>query len=49
MPRRMFAVRLSESGLTEIGKLAKEEGVTVSDMVRRLLSEAITARRRRHR
>lgn len=38
-------VRVKPASLTVIDRLAEREGVSRSEMVRRLLAEAITARR----
>lgn len=43
-PRKMVAIRLSPAGLAEIDKIAEEEGRSRSDVIRRLLSEALAAR-----
>lgn len=44
-PRRpLISFRISESGLRHIDQLAKEAGVGRSEMIRTLLTEAITAR-----
>jgi len=44
-PRRpIVAVRLSEQGIAAVDKLAETEGVNRSEMIRRLLSEAVAAR-----
>lgn len=49
MPRRTFTgVRLSETGRDAIQYYAdRETGGNVSEMIRRLLAEALTARQRR--
>lgn len=47
-PRRpIVGVRISDAGITAIDKLAADEAVTRSEMIRRLLSEALTARQRK--
>lgn len=48
-PRRQYVgVRLSPAGLEAVEKLAETETEgNVSEMIRKLLSEAITARQRR--
>lgn len=43
--RRFVGVRLSPNGLAVIDRLAEREGVKRSEMIRRLLAEAVTARR----
>lgn len=44
-PRRpIVGVRISEGGIAAIDQLAKAEGVTRSEMIRRLLSESLARR-----
>lgn len=43
--RVMVNVRLRKTGLAVIDRLAETEGTNRSDMIRRLLAEAVTARR----
>ena len=46
-PRRvMIGVKLLPTAIAYIDELAKAEGVNRSEMVRRLLSEAVAARRK---
>lgn len=45
--RSQVVVRLSETGLEAIDEYAQAEQRTRSDMIRILLAEAITARRKR--
>jgi len=47
-PRLLVNVRLSPAGLQAIDDLASAEDVTRSEMIRRLLSEAVTARQARN-
>lgn len=47
--RRIVSVWLSWAGVAEIDRMARAEGVTRSDMIRTLLTEAIQARRNRQR
>jgi metal-responsive CopG/Arc/MetJ family transcriptional regulator len=45
-PRRpLVALRLGEEDLAEVDKLAAQSGVNRSEMIRRLIAEAITVRR----
>lgn len=44
--RRYVGVRLSQPGYDVVEQMARAENVTVSDMIRTLLSEAVQARRR---
>lgn len=47
-PRREFVgIRLAQTGIAAIDTYAKAEGVSRSEMIRRLLAEALTARQRR--
>lgn len=46
-PRLMVNVRLSPNGLKAVDDLAEVEDVTRSEMIRRLLSEAVAARGKR--
>jgi metal-responsive CopG/Arc/MetJ family transcriptional regulator len=44
-PRRpLVAVRLSEQGIAEVDRLAQAQGVNRSEMIRRLLAEALAVR-----
>lgn len=46
-PRRvMIGVKLYPEAIAYIDKLAEAEGVTRSEMVRRLLAEAVSSRRK---
>lgn len=48
-PRRpIVGIRISDAGIQAIDALAKAENVNRSEMIRRLLSEALTARQRKH-
>lgn len=44
--RVLVSTRVSTAGLKEIDAIAKAEGRTRADVVRRLLSEAVAARKR---
>ena len=47
-PRRAHvACRIGEAGLTAVDALAKDEGVDRSEMLRRLIREAVQARHER--
>lgn len=43
-PRRSIQIRLSEAGLAAVDKLAEEEQRSRSEMIRRLVAEAVTRR-----
>lgn len=50
MSRRYVPVRISGDGYKTLADLAKQEtGGNVSEMIRKLLAEALTARATRHR
>ena len=47
-PRRpLVALRISTEGLAYIDQLAAGEGINRSEMIRRLLAEAVAARQKR--
>lgn len=46
-PRGMYSIRIHDDAIAEVDKLAAEEMRTRSDMLRKLLAEALDARRRR--
>jgi metal-responsive CopG/Arc/MetJ family transcriptional regulator len=47
MPRELYAVRLNPEAVAQVDEIARDEGRTRSDVIRRLLSEALAARAKR--
>lgn len=47
MPKDMHSIRIDPATVAEVEKIAADEGRTRSDVIRRLIAEALAARKKR--